>query len=135
MQFKQLLKAIYNFLVEERWNIAERLSSYSKTCKVSGTSNRFFLDINYCQSLKWQGKEKELKEELKKFDISSLSPIYIGLSAFKSDKETFYSTIKKAIITDKVEENMFSEWPLFKELREDPDYKKRIEAAFKNVSS
>lgn len=135
LQFAQLNLAIYDFLVRGKWANAERLGLYSKTCRVTTASDRLFLDINYCQSLKWQGKEKELKKELENFDISSLSPLYIlAISALKSDKKTFYNTIRKAIVTDKIEKEIFTKWPLFREFREDSDYEKNIEKAFKNVS-
>lgn len=130
-----LIKDIYDMLSKEEWTVAEKLGLFSQECKVCNERNRLYLDINYCQSLKWQNKKGELQEELKKFDMSTLSPIYVlALCALKSDRDNFYKNVEKAIIVDKMEKENFMEWPLFRELREDPAYGERIETAFVSVS-
>lgn len=126
-----LIEVIYDLLLEEKWSLAERLGLFSKQCDVANERNRLYLDINYCQSLKWQGKKDELEEGLKKFDMSTLSPKYVcALSALKGDKDYFYKNIEKAIIVDNMKEKDFMEWPLFRELREDREYKENIRTAF-----
>jgi len=131
----QLVEDMYDALLKEKWTVAERLGLFTKECKVSNERNRLFLEINYCQSLKWQNKKDELEKELEKFDTSTLSPIYIlALSALKSDRDSFYKNVEKAIIVDKMEEADFMKWPLFRELRKDRDYEERVKAAFISVS-
>lgn len=130
----QLISSTYNALSEEKWTVAERLGLFSKERKISNERNRLYLDINYCQSLKWQNKKDELEKELEKFDTSTLRPIYIlALCALKSDKRNFYKNVERAIIVDELKKESFMEWPLFRELRKDPNYKKRIEAAFSSI--
>jgi len=93
------------------------------------------LDVNYCQSLKWQDRKEELDEELKKFDISALSPKFaLAVCALRSDRDGFYRNVENAIAVDKVKEKDFMEWPLFRELRKDPDYEERIKTVFKPIS-
>ena len=93
------------------------------------------LDVNYCQSLKWQGKKKELDEELKKFDISALSPKFaLALYALTSDRDRFYKNVEHVITVDKMRETDFMEWPLFREMRKDPDYEARIKTVFRSIS-
>lgn len=129
-----LNRAMYDALSEEKWTVAERLGLFSKGCEVSNERIRLYSDINYYQSLKWQNKKDELERELGKFDISTLSPIYVlALCALRSDRDNFYKNVEKAIIVDGMEQESFMEWPLFRELREDPDYQKRIEAAFSSI--
>jgi hypothetical protein len=126
---------IYDALLKENWTCAERLGLYSKECKVTNQAYRLVLDINYCQSLKWQGKTNELEEELKKFDISALSPQFaLALYALKSDRDNFYKNIEHAITVDKIKETDFIKWPLFRELRKDPDYEARIKEVFRSNS-
>jgi hypothetical protein len=121
--------------VKENWTCAERLGLFSKECKVTEQACRLVLDVNYCQSLKWQGKKDELEEELKKFDISALSPKFaLALYALRSDRNSFYDSVKNAIIVDKMSEEDFMQWPLFRELRKDPDYEERIKAVFSSIS-
>jgi hypothetical protein len=130
-----LIRNMYDALCQEKWIVAERLGLFAKECKVFCESNRLYLDINYCQSLKWQNKKDNLEKELVKFDTSTLSPKYIlALYALKSDRHNFYKRIEGAIIIDKMEEGDFMEWPLFRELRKEPDYEERIKSAFIAVS-
>lgn len=132
---QQLVLDIYNTLVKEDWTCAERLGLFSKECEVAKQFHRLVLDVNYCQSLKWQGKTNELEEELKKFDISALSPSFaLALYALRSDRNRFYESVKNAVIVDKTSEKDFMKWPLFRELRQDPDYEERIKAVFSSIS-
>lgn len=129
-----LIKDMYDALTKERWTDAERLGLFSKECKVANKRNQLYLDINYCQSLKWQNKKDDLEQELRKFDVSTLSPIYIlALCALKSDRQNFYKNVEKAIIVDKMQKGDFMEWPLFRELRNDPDYEQRIDTIFISI--
>jgi len=131
----RLILDIYDTLVKENWTCAERLGLFSEECKVTDQACRLVLDVNYCQSLKWQGKENELQEELKKFDISALSPKFVlAVYALRSDRDGFYDNIENAITVDKMSEEDFVEWPLFRELRKDPDYEERIKAVFSSIS-
>ena len=55
------------------------------------------MDFNYFQSLKWQKKEDLLNEELKKYKVDELRPIYkLSIYALMSDKNNFYKNIKNA---------------------------------------
>jgi len=131
----RLILDIYDTLVKENWTCAERLGLFSEECKVTDQACRLVLDVNYCQSLKWQGKENELQEELKKFDISALSPKFVlAVYALRSDRDGFYDNIENAITVDKMSEEDFVEWPLFRELRKGPDYEERIKAVFSSIS-
>jgi hypothetical protein len=134
----KLINTMFYGLEKEEWDNAERLGLYSreKDCEAFNTANRLYLDINYCQSLKWAGKQGELNKELNKFDISTLSPKYIvAICALKSDRKGFYENIEKSINVDDMNEDSFNSWPLFRELRNDEGYTEKIKAAFKNKSS
>jgi len=132
---QHLVTDIYDALAKEDWTCAERLGLFSKECKVKDQASRLVLDVNYCQSLKWQGKKGELDEELKKFDISALSPKFaLALYALRSDRDSFYRNVENAIRVDKMSKEDFNKWPLFRELRKEPDYLTRIEKVFKSIS-
>jgi hypothetical protein len=133
---RNLNDLIYDFLKNERWPNAERLGLFSKKCEIHDAEIKLYIDINYCQSLKWQNKKAMLEKELTKFDESTLSPIYkIAIYALKSDKDRFYGCVDNAITVDKIKETDFFEWPLFRELREDPNYSEKIKASFKRTVS
>ncbi len=129
----RLVNAMYYELKKEEWDVAERLGLYSKEkdFEAFNTANRLHLDINYCQPLKWNNKQKELDRELKKFDESTLSPKYIvAICALRSDKDGFYKNIEKAITIDDMQEEHFADWPLFRELRKDDEYWERVKESF-----
>jgi hypothetical protein len=126
---------IYDALIKENWTCAERLGLFAKGCAVADQASHLILDVNYCQSLKWQGKKDKLEKELVKFDVSALRPKFaLALYALKSDSDGFYRNIENAIIVDKMAKKDFMEWPLFRELREAPTYGDKIDAAFAAVS-
>ncbi len=130
----RLVNAMYYELKKEEWDVAERLGLYSKEndFKAFNTANRLHLDINYCQALKWNNKQKDLGRELEKFDESTLSPKYIvALCALRSDKDGFYKNIEKAITIDEMQEEHFADWPLFRELRKDDEYLGSVKASFR----
>lgn len=126
---KSLILMIYNLLKKEEWSVTEKLGHLSKGMKVYDSSSRNILDINYCQSLKWQGRKAELREELSKFDESNLSPRFkVGLAALKNDKENFYKYSEQAVAINEIDEAAFHDWPLFRELRQDAEYEDKIKA-------
>lgn len=126
---------IYDALLKEDWICAERLGLFSKECKVANQAYRLTLDVNYCQSLKWQGKTTELEEELKRFDVSALSPKFaLAVYALRSDRNSFYRNVKHSISVDKMQQTDFMEWPLFRELKKDRDYEARIRMVFRSIS-
>jgi len=130
----QLIIDIYDILLKENWKCAERLGLFSKECQVADQACRLILDVNYCQSLKWQGKRNDLDEELKKFDVSALSPKFVlAVCALRSDHSGFYKNVANAITVDKMLEEHFSKWPLFRELRQDSDYEERIRTIFTSI--
>lgn len=126
-----LLQVIYEALTREEWSVAERLGLFCKDIKVHNAAMRLMLDINYCQSLKWQGKKDELIAEMDKFDVSSLSPKFIlALCALKGDKDGFYENLERAVVTEEMPKQYFDDWPLFRELRQDVEYNERVNKAF-----
>ncbi|MFA5316120.1 MAG: hypothetical protein WC369_01695 [Dehalococcoidales bacterium] len=127
-----LILDIYNELLKENWTCAERLGKFSKECEVKEQASRLILDVNYCQSLKWQDKNEELAEQLNNFDVSALSPQFVlAFYALKSDRDGFYKNIEDAVIgSDGLPREAFTDWPLFREMRKDTDYTARVDSAF-----
>ncbi len=134
---KSLRNSIFELLLREEWSVAERIGFFSKDIKVYDAESRYIFDINYCQSLKWQGKKAELSAELNKFDESNLSPRFmVALSALKGDKDGFYKYMERAAAIEEMTQEDFYHWPLFRELRQDVEYDEMIKKAFnkKNVA-
>ena len=126
---------VYSALEDSWWTVAEALGLFSKQCDIYDSEHRLYLNVNYWQSLKWQGKKRELQKELKEFDVSGLSPqFHLALAALKSDKDSFYKNVKRAITADGLTIDAFMQWPLFREFREDPDYEKRVKRVFRSIA-
>jgi len=128
---KSLINGMYEALIQEDWDVCERLGLFSKGYETKEASSKLYMDVNYCQSLKWQNKNEELERELEKFDVSTLSPKYrMSVCALRSDREGFYANVESAIAVDDMMEMDFMEWPLFRELRKDSEYETKIKEAF-----
>lgn len=129
-----LINVTNRLLLRGEWNTAERIGKFSKDVKVNDGASRHLMNINYCEALKWQGKETELGVELSKFDESNLRPRFlVALSALKSDKGGFYKNMEKAVVIGDITQEEFNEWTLFRELRKDSGYDERIKEAFGKV--
>lgn len=131
---KILIEDMYDLLIDKEWKIVERLGIFSRSINIKDKDDRLYMDFNYLQSLKWQKKEDLLNEELKKYKVDELRPIYkLAIYALMSDKNNFYKNIKNAIIVDEITREGFFLWPLFREFRKDKDYKEKIENLFNEV--
>lgn len=129
-----LLNDTFNLLIDKKWKIVERLGIFSRAINIKDKDYRLYMDFNYLQSLKWQKKEGLLNEELKKYKIDKLGPIFkLAKYVLMNDKNNFYKNIKNAIIVDKITREDFFIWPLFREFRKDKDYKEKIENLFNEV--
>ena len=93
------LKVImYELLLKEKWGMAETIGLFSKELKVNDFGTRLVLNINYCQSLKWQGKTEDLNVELKQYDKSNLSPLYlVALAVLENNNGELYKNLKNAV--------------------------------------
>lgn len=127
-----LIAIVYEALSKEKWQVAERLGCFGKECEAHNERNHLYLAVNYCQSLKWQGKNDELSKELEQFDPTSLRPIYLlAYYTLKSDIDNFFKYVKDAINVDNMGINSFFEWPLFREFRQNPNFMKTIKKSFR----
>ncbi|MFA5093319.1 MAG: hypothetical protein WC543_05195 [Candidatus Omnitrophota bacterium] len=127
-----LNSTLFDLLSKENWFEAERLGLFAKTISAHDEASKLLLEINYLQALKWQNKHIELNKELDKIDFSNLDPFFLlGIYALKSDRINFYKNLNKAIITNKLSEESFMEWPIFREFRKDRGYKQKVAQAFR----
>jgi hypothetical protein len=129
-----LNNTLFDLLSKENWPEAERLGFFARTINTHDDATKLMLEINYLQALKWQNKNIDLNKELNKIDSSNLDHLFLlGIYALKSDRVSFYKNINKAIITKNLKEESFMEWPIFREFRKDPGYKRKIKLAFLSV--
>jgi len=124
-----LINTMYRQLQKEKWHLAEKLGYASKYMETKDVGNRRTIEINYCQALKWQGKEAELQKGISAIDESSLSPKFKAChAALRGNRDDFYKYAEQAVMIDEIDNEAFDEWPLFRELRQDAEYKDKVKA-------
>ncbi len=130
-----LIDTIFDLLCEEEWPLAEKIGLYAKNCVKVKTASNLILRVNYCQALKWQNKNAELETELRQFDLSAMSPEFLlAIAALKSDAHSFYLHLRDAISVKRISKDDLMLWPLFRELRKEKNFRRRVGAAYASVS-
>jgi hypothetical protein len=82
------------------------------------------VQVNYWQSLKWQGKlGNEIKKEIETIDLEGKSNrIRMAIYALLDKKEDFFRVAKATLKSKEISSNELQEWPIFKEMRQDPKF-------------
>lgn len=118
-----LIQIAYNHLCLERWEMAESLSYF--TMKDKGLPEKQVLgaQINYWQSLKWQGRFNEIKEQVERADFSAKNEIFqLTKFALLDNNYEFYNLLPKVLESGKLTRTDLKTWPIFREMRNDPIY-------------
>jgi hypothetical protein len=114
-----LNRLAYSHLKDDRWSIAESLSYFSIRDKDTSELHRLTAQINYWQSLKWQGKYAQVADEIEKADFSAKDAVFqMSKAVLQGDVKSAVSLITTATKNGSLEAADLAEWPLFRELRE-----------------
>ena len=93
---------IAGFNYNERWIIAEGLSCFQKGDKQTSEKSQIYGQLNYWQSVKWQGRFEEVCREVEQADFSAKDPLYqLGLLALKNETEGFLSLLPIVLRSEK----------------------------------
>lgn len=131
-----LNNVIINLLLEEKWSLAQKMSQYGEKSNPYNEEHRLLFYFNYCQSLKWQKKNKELEKELDKLDTSSLKPKYLAAhSALINDIPNFYKYVKKAVASGDLDKDHLFDWPIFREIRKNKNFRVKINRIFREIET
>lgn len=127
-----LIDSINKGLMCNEFEVAKRLSMYSKVVKLYDEQNRNNLDILYCYAMKKLGNKGEFNKEMKKLNIEGLSLKFpIKLAILKDDRELFYRNVKKAVTKGEVNRWEFRNTAIYREFSGDNDFEKKIDEIFK----
>jgi hypothetical protein len=127
---RNLLSHFFPMKVLGQYDVLKRLGLFAKEIKVHGDGTRHELDMYYCLAIKEKGESAKLKEELSKFDESTLTPhemLYV--SGLKNDIASFYENLKKPDSVKGMIKTEFLRDPIFKDFRSNDSYEKMIEEA------
>jgi len=112
--------------------IAEKIGKFGKELSTINNDFRFRININYCLALKGQNKKNELENEIKKIDISNLSPIFVlAYFSLQDDCKNALTHIKNAKSVDNLEYEDVLTWPLFEGLRKNDDFISRVNKIYR----
>jgi hypothetical protein len=126
-----LIDLTFDGALEKEYIIAEKIGQYGKRYNSFNNDFLFRINMNYCLALKGQGKKEELEKEIKKIDISNLSPVFVvAFHALKDDKVNTLKHLQNAKKVDKLEWSFILRWPLFEGLRKDKDFMSKAEKIF-----
>jgi hypothetical protein len=128
----ELIDLTYYGNIEKLYLMSEKIGLYGKEIPTINNDFLFRININYCLSLKNQGKEKELSNEIEKIDISNLSPIYIlAYHALQDDCEEALKYVRHSKSVDKLEFDSVMEWPLFEGLRKNEKFIEKVHKIYR----
>jgi hypothetical protein len=114
----------YECLVDERWIISEALGSWAVVEGEMNASHTLVARINRWLSIKRQDRWSEIEAEVMAFDRGVLDPRYVAaIHALEGANDSFFLVLQKAGIP----EDDLLNWPILKEMREDPRFKEFLE--------
>ena len=129
-----MVNAVGKAIIRKEWSLAERLCLHTKEMPLDDAYIINIIQVYYCHALKNNRKRDEMSDELKKFCEKQLSPMFMALvCALSDDKNGFYKCLE---IWGKVgkpsKESLigYFDWPTLVDIREDKNYKERVEQAY-----
>jgi hypothetical protein len=118
-----LIELAFSYLLKERWRIAEGLSFFVMNDKQLSEKNQLFGKLNYWQSVKWQGRFNEVKDDIEKADFSGKdSLIRLGYFALLDRTDDFFNLLPEVINSESISYDSLDIFPIFREIRKDERY-------------
>jgi hypothetical protein len=113
----------YESLKAERWSVAQKLSLFETEDFQLPERIRLGAQINYWQSLRWQGKSNEIRPVIEKADFSAKDELFQAARLCLLDEnEECVKMLPGLIESGKLTVTQVRKWPLFKELRRTETY-------------
>ncbi|UOQ76678.1 hypothetical protein MUN84_19475 [Hymenobacter sp. 5516J-16] len=120
-----LMSLGYDYLVAEKWSIAEIANVFLIGDKKAPIVCRTSAQLNYWLCKKRQGRWKDIEKEVKEADYSDKSLIFqIGFYGLTEDSDKFFRLVHHAVNNDEISVFHLFEFPILKEVREHPDFEK-----------
>ena len=129
-----LNNVIYETICEGKYDISIRLSQFAtdNTTKHSNKLDEKYFILNYAQAYKWKGDNKKCIEIIGKYDFSETKEdILVAKYALEDDIENVVKSMKTIGNTsDIMNEEAYSTWEIFKEMRLKEEFQNAFEEIF-----
>jgi hypothetical protein len=116
-------------LKTDRWMVSEGLSFFTLNDKKMSERDRLIAQLNYWQSIKWQGGFDAIRKEVEGSDFSAKDDLYqLARHVLLDDAGAFFKSVPELIKNKKLTYETLTTWPIFKEMRKDDrfnQYKKK----------
>lgn len=129
-----LIEVTYNLIDRGEYKIAIRILEFFTQPQMnhSQESAQRTLVINLAQAHKWNENEEGCKSALATMDWSaSENRFKIAVSVLKEDFEAAYRNMRQLIHDDTFHRVYYKEWPIFRKLRQQPEFLKVYEECYK----
>lgn len=130
---EKLIEYIYYMIYAEQYADAVIVSNFAlgKSFK-HNQINRVYYALNLAQSHKWLGNEGECKKALKQIDWTAcLHELQLPKHVLLGDYKSAYACMDRIGKNNKIiSPAAYREWPIFKELREEEQFKQAYEKIF-----
>ncbi len=122
-----LIERTYDLIVGGDYEIAARILEFFTQSQSQmpheNDSNFRILMINLAQSYKWQKNESKAKEILNRCDWSASEDRFrLAVMVLQDKWDEVYSIMRRLKHDEDFSRSNYKEWPLFKKLREEPDF-------------
>jgi hypothetical protein len=125
---RALIDEAFTGLVAERWAVAEGISYFVMLDKGLPERDRLIGQLNYWQSLKWQGQFDKIKPDVEEADFSAKDELFqLGRLALLSETKPFFDLLPSVIHSEKLTCAQLRDWPIFREMRKCEEYRKFYE--------
>lgn len=130
-----LSNAGFACLVNGQYQAAKVVLEYACERTVRNDSTKQRLVVNLAQTFKWLGDESKCAEVLDRHDWKAFSPVFqLAEAALRGDAVRFASILPAAVSQDGLSSEDLASWPVFKEIRLNPEYPKWFASAFPEYS-
>lgn len=123
-----LTKVAFDRIKQERYAVAEGLSFF--TYKDKNVSERYQLigQLNYWQTLKWQGRLEEIRKEIEDADFSAKDGLYqVARLTLLGRFDDVFDAIPNLLRAEKITVEQLQDWPIFREVRTDARFNTIVE--------
>lgn len=131
---KHLVNYTFELLQEENFDLSYKMCHFGTNIlpNIQNEEMRRYIAINKCLSLKWNGKDKECKNIINSLDWSGYKDeFHLAVAIINDDFDKSYTFMKKiGAESDIYSASAYRQWPLFKEIRKEEEFKSIFEEIF-----